>query len=256
MNDAHSMSLEVEPESRKLRQASAEARAVLGGAVQKLRAVLQDDPIVAETPVEAGAAMESAVKAIGAAFRCLDSANRALRPSAAPHPGGPTREQVPVQRTFSATWARGMTHLPEDLPRALRDPTPANRVTTWTRGPTTRTRSRTEAHPHVARPEWRNAPAHRRFRLGPGSDRACSRPICARTAYPSCQNAVPQGQDRPRNGKYYRLTSRHRSVNIGPCLVRPKNQFSLTRAALSTCRSAESSFLSVEIPSLKEHSLS
>ena len=138
-----------------------------------------------------------------------------------------------------------MTRLPEDLHRALRDPTPTKRATTWTRGPTTKTCSRTETHPHAAKPKYRSAPAHRRFRLGPGSDRVCSRPICARTAYPSCQNAVPQGQDRPRNGRYYRLTSRHPSANIAPCLVRPKNQFSLTRAALSTCGSAKSKFLSV-----------
>jgi hypothetical protein len=149
------------------------------------------------------------------------------------------------RKRSSATWARGMTRVPEDLHRALGDPTPTNRLTTRTRGPTTKTCSRTETHPHAARPEYRSAPAHRRFRLGPGSDRACSRPICARTAYPSCQNAVPQGQDRPRNGKYYRLTSRHPFVNIAPCLVRPKNQFSLTRAALSTCGSAKSKFLSV-----------
>ena len=61
-----------------------------------------------------------------------------------------------------------------------------------------RTRSRTETHPHAARPEWQNARAHRRYRLGPGSDCACSRPISARTAYPSCLNAIPQSRDRPR----------------------------------------------------------
>jgi hypothetical protein len=38
------------------------------------------------------------------------------------------------------------------------------------------------------------------------------------------------------------LTSRHPSVNIAPCLVRPKNQFSLTRAALSTCGRAKGNF--------------
>jgi hypothetical protein len=63
--------------------------------------------------------------------------------------------------------------------------------------PITKTCSRTETHPHAARPKCRSAPAHRRFRLGSGSDCACSRPICARTAYTSCQNAAPQGQDRP-----------------------------------------------------------
>ncbi len=124
-------------------------------------------------------------------------------------------------------------------------PTRTNRVTMWTRGPTTKTCSRTETPPHAARPEWQKARAHRRDRLGPGSDGACSRPISSRPAYPSCQNAVPQGQDRQRNGKYYRLNSRHPPANIAPCLVRLKNQFSLTRAALSTCGSAKSNFLSV-----------
>src|ERR1039458_975924 len=42
--------------------------------------------------------------------------------------------------------------------------------------------------------------------LGPGSNRACSRPICARTARPSRQNAAPWCQDRPRNGRSSPLT--------------------------------------------------
>jgi len=116
------------------------------------------------------------------------------------------------------------------ITQLARDPTPTNRVTTWSR--TRRTCSRTETRPYAARPECRSAPAHRRFRLGPGSDRACSRPVCARTAYPSSQNAVPQGQEHPRKRQKCGLTSRHPSVNIAPCLVRLKNQFSLTRAAL------------------------
>jgi len=91
-----------------------------------------------------------------------------------------------------------MTRLPEDLHRALRDPAPTNRVTTWTRGPTTKTCSRTETHPHAARPECRSGPAHRRFRLGPESDRACSRPICARTAYPFLPKRRPPGPRPPK----------------------------------------------------------
>ena len=59
------MNPEVEAESRKLRQATAEARAVLGDAAEKLRALLQDDAILPETPLEAQAAMEFAVEAIG-----------------------------------------------------------------------------------------------------------------------------------------------------------------------------------------------
>jgi hypothetical protein len=41
-----------------------------------------------------------------------------------------------------------------------------------------------------------------------------------------------------------------RSANIPPCLVRPKNQFSLTRGALSTGGRAKSDFLSVDFLSV------
>jgi argininosuccinate synthase len=41
----------------------------------------------------------------------------------------------------------------------------------------------------------------------------------------------------------YRLTSRNPAANMASCLVRPKNQFSLTRAALSTCGSAKNQIL-------------
>jgi hypothetical protein len=93
--------------------------------------------------------------------------------------------------------------------------------------------SPTETYPPAARPECRGAPAHGRFRLGPESDCACSRPICARTAPPPAKRRPPGAKTSQENGKNCRLTSRSRSANIAPCLVRPKNQFSLTRAALS-----------------------
>ena len=93
MKHALPVTTEVDAERRKLRQASAEARALLGDAAEKLRAVLQEEPIMAETPLEAGAVMESAVEAIDAALRRLESGDRAKRPSAAPPPGGPTRQQ-------------------------------------------------------------------------------------------------------------------------------------------------------------------
>jgi hypothetical protein len=83
---------EAEADVRKFRQAIAEARALLGEAAEQLRAVLADEGIMPETPLEAQAVMESAVEAIGAALRRLDSAVRVTRPSAAP-PGGPTRQQ-------------------------------------------------------------------------------------------------------------------------------------------------------------------
>src|ERR1035437_8716836 len=74
--------------------------------------------------------------------------------------------------------------------------------------------------------------------------RLLSADLC-RDCVPFLPKRQPHGQDRPRNDKYYkyyRLTSRHPSVNIAPCLARPKNQFSLTRGALSTCGSAKSKF--------------
>jgi hypothetical protein len=84
---------EAEADVRKLRQAIAEARASLGDAAEKLRAVLGDEAIMTEFPIEAEVAMESAVEAIGAALRRLETACHAERPSGAPHPGSPTRRQ-------------------------------------------------------------------------------------------------------------------------------------------------------------------
>lgn len=87
------MDTEIENDNRQLRQANTEARKLLGGVAAKLRAILQDEPIMAETPMEAWAVMDSAAEAIGAALRRLESAAFAKRPSAAPIPGGPTRQQ-------------------------------------------------------------------------------------------------------------------------------------------------------------------
>ena len=56
---------EAEADVRQLRQAIAEARALLGDAAEKLSAVLADEAIMPETPVEAQAVMESAAEAIG-----------------------------------------------------------------------------------------------------------------------------------------------------------------------------------------------
>jgi repressor LexA len=93
MNRTHPVAPEAEGETRGLRQASAEARALLGAAAEKLRAILQDELIMEETPIEAWTAMESAVEAIGAALRRLESAGHASSPPAAPPAGGPTRQQ-------------------------------------------------------------------------------------------------------------------------------------------------------------------
>jgi hypothetical protein len=53
----------------------------------------------------------------------------------------------------------------------------------------------------------------------------------AKTPSPRAETA----QEKSKNSKNSRLTFQHPSVNIAPCLVRPKNQFSLTRVVLSTC---------------------
>jgi hypothetical protein len=87
------VNLEAEADIRKLRQAITEARALLGDAAEKLSAVLADETILVETPVEVEAAIDSAVEAIEATLRRLDSAVPAKKPSAAPPPGGPTRQQ-------------------------------------------------------------------------------------------------------------------------------------------------------------------
>ena len=87
------MNPEAEADIRKLRQAIAEARAPLGDAAEKLRAVLRDEAIMTEFPIEAEVAMESAIEAIDAAVRRLDSAAPVKRSSATPPPGGPTRQQ-------------------------------------------------------------------------------------------------------------------------------------------------------------------
>ena len=87
------MKQQVEDDNHKLRAACAETKALLGDAAATLRAALDDEPIVAETPLEAQAAMESAVQAIDAALLRLDAAVSAKRSCAAPPPGSPTRQQ-------------------------------------------------------------------------------------------------------------------------------------------------------------------
>jgi DNA-binding MarR family transcriptional regulator len=84
---------EFEDDHRKPRQASAKARGLLRDAAKKLRAVLQDEPILAATPLEAQAAMAFAIEAVNAALRRLDSPDVEKLSSAMPHPGGPTRQQ-------------------------------------------------------------------------------------------------------------------------------------------------------------------
>ena len=87
------MKPEVGDDNRKLRLASTKAKVLLGDAATKLRAALDDQPVMAETPLETQTAMESAVEAMDAALGWLAAVGPAKRSSAAPPPGGPTRQQ-------------------------------------------------------------------------------------------------------------------------------------------------------------------
>ena len=87
------MNPQLEADYRQLRQANTEAQSLLREATRRLNEVLEDEPILAEIPVEAEAALSSAASAIRAALHCLASAAPAQQPSAAPLPGGPTRQQ-------------------------------------------------------------------------------------------------------------------------------------------------------------------
>jgi repressor LexA len=82
-----------EDEHRQLREASTAAQELLREAARRLQAVLRDESIREEIPAEAEAAIAAAASAIGAALLGLHSAASASRPSAAPLPGGPTRQQ-------------------------------------------------------------------------------------------------------------------------------------------------------------------
>lgn len=66
---------------------------LLDDAGTRLHAILQDEAIMAETPLEAQAAIESASEAIRAALGRLQSGGPERKPFAAPLPGGPTRQQ-------------------------------------------------------------------------------------------------------------------------------------------------------------------
>ena len=87
------MNPQFEHESRQLRQANADARALLGDTGAQLRAMLQDEFMMEHVPMEVEAVMDSAAGAIEAAVRRLESAAPAKASAAARIPGGPTRQQ-------------------------------------------------------------------------------------------------------------------------------------------------------------------
>ncbi len=67
-------------------------KALLEDAGKQLNAVMQDEALMPETPLEVQSAMESAAHSIGAALGRLEAAAPKQLPSA-PLPGGPTRQQ-------------------------------------------------------------------------------------------------------------------------------------------------------------------
>ena len=70
----------------------AKVKALLDDAAKQLHAILQDEDLMPETPLEVQAAMESAAQSIAAASRRLESTASNPPPSALIH-GGPTRQQ-------------------------------------------------------------------------------------------------------------------------------------------------------------------
>jgi repressor LexA len=68
-------------------------KALLDDAGRQLHAVTQEEALMAETPLEVQAAIESASEAIRAALGQLQSVRPERKASAAAVPGGPTRQQ-------------------------------------------------------------------------------------------------------------------------------------------------------------------
>ena len=90
-------------ENSRLRQACAEAKTLLDGAAKDLRKILDDEPIIQETPIEASTTMELTAKAIAEARRILSMVNRSEKPSATLPGGNSGREgQTRQQGQFLA----------------------------------------------------------------------------------------------------------------------------------------------------------
>ncbi len=68
-------------------------KALLDDAGRQLHAIMQDKAIMAETPLEAQAVIESTSEALRAAVGRLQSVGPDRKPAVAPLPGGPTRQQ-------------------------------------------------------------------------------------------------------------------------------------------------------------------
>ncbi len=77
---------------RKLQHATKEIKTLLNGAARQLQRITRDEAIMAETPVEAQAAIESAADGIASALRQLEAITRE-NAQCPVIPGGPTRQQ-------------------------------------------------------------------------------------------------------------------------------------------------------------------
>lgn len=93
MNRNHHTAPETSDEARTLRQSIVETSEPLRDAAAKLNTILQDRGIMAETPLEAQAVMESTVEAIATAVHRLDSSRPEKKPATKPSAGAPTRQQ-------------------------------------------------------------------------------------------------------------------------------------------------------------------
>lgn len=80
-------------ENRHLRKAITEAKQQLDNAVASLRAVVDEEVFVHETPIEVSNAMELACETITTASQFLQQSIEKKRGNTTPTPGGPTRQQ-------------------------------------------------------------------------------------------------------------------------------------------------------------------
>ena len=76
-----------------LREANAQATKLLRQTIEGLLVTVQDKPIMEETPLEVWAAIDSAIEALRAALRCLESAEHTEGLATAQASDGPTRQQ-------------------------------------------------------------------------------------------------------------------------------------------------------------------
>lgn len=77
----------------RLREANAQATKLLRQTIDALLVTVQDEHIMEETPLEVWAAIDSAIEALRAALRCLESAKHTDELAGAQPSDGPTRQQ-------------------------------------------------------------------------------------------------------------------------------------------------------------------